>query len=172
MPRSPSRPRSGIPTDNESSVSVLAKGFAGTLAGVELSVRQRPGGGQRSGLRYSPYSNWGRAAGDGAVLRQRLCDGRAALADLRSPQRGATLIHIAPDGTNPDTNPSRIRPRNPFDVAVGSGSVWKRDRYSLGGKLTVVNLVNKIALYDFLSSFSGTHFVTARTVQAEVTFHF
>jgi Carboxypeptidase regulatory-like domain len=90
-----------------------------------------------------------------------------------SPQRGAGLVHIVADGSyNPDTNPSRIRPRNLFDVALGSGSVWKSDRYSLGWKVTVVNLMNKVALYNFLSSFSGTHFVTPRTVEAEVTFHF
>ena len=87
--------------------------------------------------------------------------------------RGATLIHIVADGTyNPDTNPSRIRPRNLLDIALGSDSAWRRDRYSLGGKVTVVNLMNKIALYNFLSSFSGTHFVTPRSLQAEITFHF
>jgi Carboxypeptidase regulatory-like domain len=90
-----------------------------------------------------------------------------------SPQFGATLIHIVPRGTyNADTNPSRIAPRTLFDVALGADSVWKKDTYSLGGKITVVNLMNKVALYNFLSSFSGTHFVTARTVQAEITFHF
>jgi Carboxypeptidase regulatory-like domain len=95
------------------------------------------------------------------------------LQSCNSPQRGATLIHIVPDGTyNPDTNPSRIRPRNLFDVALGADSIWKRDRYSLGGKLTVVNMADKVALYNFLSSFSGTHFVTPRTIQAEITFHF
>ena len=48
----------------------------------------------------------------------------------------------------------RIRPRN-LDVALGSDNVWKKDRYALGGKITVVNLMNKIALYNLLSSFSG-----------------
>jgi len=95
------------------------------------------------------------------------------LQSCNSPQRGATLIHIVADGTyNPDTNPSRIRPRNLFDVALGADSIWRRDRYSLGGKLTVVNMADKVALYNFLSSFSGTHFVTPRTIQAEVTLHF
>jgi hypothetical protein len=90
-----------------------------------------------------------------------------------SPRFGAALIRIAPPGTyNPDTNPSRIRPRNLFDAALGSESFWKRDNYSLGGKIAAVNLMNKVALYNFLSSFSGTHFVTPRTLQAEITFHF
>jgi hypothetical protein len=95
------------------------------------------------------------------------------LESCNSPHRGATLIHIVADGTyNPDTNPSRIRPRNLFDIAMGSDSIWKKDRYSLGAKMTVVNLANKVALYNFLSSFSGTHFVAPRTLQGAITFHF
>jgi hypothetical protein len=90
-----------------------------------------------------------------------------------SSHYGATLVHIVPPGTyNADTNPSRIRARNLFDVALGAGSFWKKDNYFLSGKITVVNLMNKVALYNFLSSFSGTHFVTPRTLQAEITFHF
>jgi hypothetical protein len=86
---------------------------------------------------------------------------------------GAALIHIvAPRTYNPDTNPSRIMPRNIFDIALGADSVWKKDRYSLGAKFIVVNLMNRVALYNFLSSFSGTHFITPRTVQGELTFHF
>jgi hypothetical protein len=90
-----------------------------------------------------------------------------------SPHYGATLIHIVPPGTyNADTNPSRIRPRNVLDIALGADSLWKKDTYSLGAKVTVVNLLNKVALYNFLSSFSGTHFVAPRTLQAEIVFHF
>ena len=95
------------------------------------------------------------------------------LETCNSPNRGATLIHIVPDGTyNPDTNPSRIRPRNLFDIALGSEKIWTKDRYSLGAKVTVVNLTDKVALYNFLSSFSGTHFVTPRTWEGEITLHF
>ena len=95
------------------------------------------------------------------------------LRSCSSPRYGAALIHIVAPGTyNPDTNPSRITPRNIFDIALGTDSLWKKDRYSLGAKFTVVNLMNKVALYNFLSSFSGTHFVTPRTVQGELTFHF
>jgi hypothetical protein len=86
---------------------------------------------------------------------------------------GATLIHIVAPGTyNPDTNPSRIMPRNLLDVALGAERLWTKDNYSLGGKITVVNLADKVALYNFLSSFSGTHFVTPRAIQGELTFRF
>ena len=95
------------------------------------------------------------------------------LRSCSSPHYGATLIHIVPPGTyNPDTNPSRITPRNLFDLAVGADSLWKKDIYALSGKISVVNAANKAALYNFLSSFSGTHFVSPRVVQGELTFHF
>jgi hypothetical protein len=38
--------------------------------------------------------------------------------------------------------------------------------------LTAVNITNKYALYNFLSTFSGTHFVTPRALTAKVTFNF
>jgi hypothetical protein len=96
-----------------------------------------------------------------------------SLRNCDSSRRGATRIHIVAPGTyDPDRNPSRITPRHLFDFALGSDNLWKRDRYAIGGKVTVVNLADKIALYNFLSSFSGTHFLTPRSLQAEATFHF
>ena len=90
-----------------------------------------------------------------------------------STHYGATLIHIVPPGTyDPDKNPSRIMPRNLFDLAVGADTLVRKDRYSLSGKISVINLMDKVALYNFLSSFSGTHFVSPRAVRAELAFHF
>ena len=95
------------------------------------------------------------------------------LRSCNSPHHGATLIDIVPAGTyNPDTNPSRITSRNLFDFAVGADSLWKKDTYALSGKITVVNAMNKVALYNFLSSFSGTHFLSPRVAQGELTLHF
>jgi hypothetical protein len=37
---------------------------------------------------------------------------------------------------------------------------------------SVINLTNKTALYNFLSTFTGTHFVTPRSYSAELGFHF
>ena len=42
----------------------------------------------------------------------------------------------------------------------------------MNAPFTVVNLTNKEALYNFLSTFSGTHFVTPRAYQAELGFTF
>jgi hypothetical protein len=98
---------------------------------------------------------------------------RNPLRSCGSSSFGATRIHIAPGGTyNADTNPSRIAPRNLLDVALGSEKIWKKEPYALGAKVTVVNLTDKVALYNFLSSFSGTHFVTPRSIQGEITIRF
>jgi hypothetical protein len=97
----------------------------------------------------------------------------AALRSCASPIFGATRVHIAPDGTyNPDRNPSRIIPRSLFDLAAGLDDIWHWEHYHLDGKITVTNLINKVALYNFLSSFSGTHFITPRSVQAELSLRF
>ena len=37
---------------------------------------------------------------------------------------------------------------------------------------TAINVTNKTALYNFLSTFSGTHYVTPRAVTAQLGFHF
>jgi outer membrane receptor protein involved in Fe transport len=39
-------------------------------------------------------------------------------------------------------------------------------------QLTVTNLTNRLALYNFLSTFSGTHFVAPRTYQLSVGYIF
>jgi outer membrane receptor protein involved in Fe transport len=46
------------------------------------------------------------------------------------------------------------------------------DRYKWSVQASVINLTNKTALYNFLSTFSGTHFVTPRSYAAELGFHF
>jgi hypothetical protein len=36
----------------------------------------------------------------------------------------------------------------------------------------VANLTNREALYNFLSTFSGTHYVSPRALTATISFHF
>jgi len=86
---------------------------------------------------------------------------------------GATRVAIPALGTeNDDKNPPRIAPRNLFDLAAGEDDLFHGDRYKWSLRLTVVNLTNKEALYNFLSTFSGTHFVTPRSYTVELGFHF
>jgi hypothetical protein len=78
----------------------------------------------------------------------------------------------APNTENDDHNPQRIAPRHLFDLAVGDDNLFRGDRYKWSARVTVINVANKAALYNFLSTFSGTHYVTPRTVTGELGFHF
>jgi hypothetical protein len=88
-------------------------------------------------------------------------------------QYSSTLISIpAPGAENDDHNPPRIAPRQLFDASLGQENIFHRDHYKINLDLTAVNLTNKVALYNFLSTFSGTHFVTPRTFEAKLTMSF
>ena len=96
-----------------------------------------------------------------------------ALASCPAAAFGSTLIRIpAPGKENDDHNPQRIAPRNPFDVSVGEDDLFHGDRYKWSLRFTVINLTNKNALYNFFSTFSGTHYVTPRAETIELGFHF
>jgi hypothetical protein len=88
-------------------------------------------------------------------------------------QFGSTLISVPAPGTeNDDHNPPRIASRNLFDLAVGDDNVFHNDRYKWSLQFTVINLTNEVALYNFLSTFSGTHYTTPRSFAAQLGFHF
>jgi TonB dependent receptor len=86
---------------------------------------------------------------------------------------GSSLIKVPAINTqNDDHNPARIASRNLFDASVGDDNLFKGDHYKWSLTLTAINLTNKTALYNFLSTFSGTHYVTPRALTAEIGFHF
>ncbi len=86
---------------------------------------------------------------------------------------GSTLVDIPAPGTGDnDKNPSRIAPRNLFDASLGKDNIFHADRYKLNLDLTAINVTNKYALYNFLSTFSGTHYVTPRALTAKITLNF
>ena len=86
---------------------------------------------------------------------------------------GSTRVVIPAPGTeNDDKNPPRIAPRHLFDLALGDDNLFRGDRYKWSLRLTAINVTSKVALYNFLSTFSGTHFVTPRAYTAELGFHF
>jgi carboxypeptidase family protein/TonB-dependent receptor-like protein len=88
-------------------------------------------------------------------------------------QYGSPLLSIPAAGTEDDDhNPPRIAPRNLFDASIGDDNLFHKDRYLWSLRFTVINLTNKVALYNFLSTFSGTHYVSPRTETAELGFHF
>ena len=106
------------------------------------------------------------------------CDGVRA-----TPTRGftrcdangytSTLVSIPRAGTeNEDSNPPRIAPRSLFDLALGDDNLLHGDKHRVGVQLTAVNITNKYALYNFLSTFSGTHYVSPRAFTGELRYSF
>jgi hypothetical protein len=88
-------------------------------------------------------------------------------------QYGSIRLKIPAAGTEDDDhNPPRVAARNLFDLAVGDDNLFRGDRYRWSLRLTAINVTNKEAVYNFLSTFSGTHYVTPRALTAEVGFHF
>ena len=107
------------------------------------------------------------------------CDGVRATptTPLPSPcaasQFGSRLIKVPAIGAeNDDHNPPRIASRNLFDLSVGHDNLLHGDKYKVSVQLTAINVANNYALYNFLSTFSGTHYVTPRSLTAEIGFHF
>ncbi len=85
----------------------------------------------------------------------------------------SSLVKIpAPNTEDDDKNPPRIASRSLFDASVGKDNIFHADKYKLGLDLTAINLTNKYALYNFLSTFSGTHYVTPRSLTAKLTLNF
>lgn len=86
---------------------------------------------------------------------------------------GSIYLQVpGPNKENDDHNPQRIAPRNLFDIAVGHDNLFHGDRYRWSLQFTIINLTNKTALYNFLSTFSGTHYVTPRAETVQLAFHF
>ena len=84
------------------------------------------------------------------------CDGNATSRLLTLPQGGQE---------SNDHNPDRVKPRNIFNLGIGTdnlthGEGWRR----ITASMEIANLTNQVALYNFLSTFSGTHFLGPRSV--------
>ena len=107
-----------------------------------------------------------------ASLSQPLAQGAGTICGATPATTGAKLLNIAGATFDVDHNPTRVKPRNLFDMSVGDDNLLRGDRYRWSLRLTAINLTNKVALYNFLSTFSGTHFVTPRSYTAELGFHF
>ena len=93
--------------------------------------------------------------------------------ECAASQLTSRLLSIPAAGTGDnDKAPPRVAPRSLFDASIGDDNIFHgdKDRWSL--HLTAVNITNKYGLYNFLSTFSGTHYVTPRALTAEIGFHF
>ena len=61
-----------------------------------------------------------------------------------------------PGTENDDHDPPRVAPCHLVDVAIGDDNLFHGDKYRWSAQLTAINVTNKVALYNFLSTFSGT----------------
>ena len=109
------------------------------------------------------------------------CNGKLAAPSPTGPAlatcdaAGLASIYLkvpAPGKENDDHAPQRVAPRSLFDVSAGDDNLFRGDRHKWSLRFTVINVANKVALYNFLSTFSGTHYVTPRTETVELGFHF
>jgi hypothetical protein len=93
---------------------------------------------------------------------------------LASQLTSKLLSLPAPGTENDDKSPGRIAPRNVFDLSVGDDDLFgfHQDRQKISLRMTAVNLTDKYALYNFLSTFSGTHYLTPRALNVEIGYHF
>ncbi len=92
------------------------------------------------------------------------CNGTVTSKLLTLPQAGQE---------NNDHNPDRVKPRNVFNLGVGSDNLFHTEKHEkFTASLEIANLTNKVALYNFLSTFSGTHFLQPRTLVARIGFTF
>jgi hypothetical protein len=86
----------------------------------------------------------------------------------------STLLTLPPASlANNDHNPDRVNPRDIFDIAVGTDNLLRSETpHKIALRFTLTNITNKVALYNFLSTFSGTHFLAPRTSQVSVAYSF
>jgi hypothetical protein len=92
------------------------------------------------------------------------CSGPVTSALLTLPQAGQE---------NDDHNPDRVKPRNIINLGIGSDNLFHSEKHTKWtGSVEIANLTNRVALYNFLSTFSGTHFLQPRTVVARLGFVF
>ena len=82
------------------------------------------------------------------------------------------LVVPAAGAGDPLNNPTRVAPRHLLDLALGTDNLLRGDKSKLRLRFSIINLTNKDALYNFLSTFSGTHFVAPRTYQASIGWTF
>jgi len=87
-----------------------------------------------------------------------------------SPNYGTKFVNVPAAGTENDiTNPPRIKPHSVLDLDIGTDDLLragKGTRWTM--RLSVLNATNTKAMYNFLSTCAGTHFIPTRSVRAQV----
>ena len=198
-PALPHRPRREVQPDHAPAIHLLARQGAERPVGrLQLALRLGPG--SRLGALLQPAIEQTPTApaiatsttlnGQPAVILSGLtadeefqaglaCNGVKATPTNPLPavcpasEFTSNLINIpAPSTGDNDHNPPRIAPRSLFDASLGKDNLFHKERYKVNLDLTAINVTDKYALYNFLSTFSGTHYVTPRALTAKITLNF
>jgi hypothetical protein len=78
-----------------------------------------------------------------------------------------------PSQENDDHNPDRVKSRSILDLGFGTDNLTHTEaKRRITASLAINNITNKVSLYNFLSTFSGTHFLQPRALVAHVGFVF
>jgi hypothetical protein len=74
---------------------------------------------------------------------------------------------------NDDHNPDRVKSRSILNLGIGTDNLLHREgNHRITASVDIDNFTNKVALYNFLSTFSGTHFLQPRTFVGKIGFTF
>jgi hypothetical protein len=96
--------------------------------------------------------------------------GRVTSKLITLPQGG---YGVFPSQENDDHNPDRVKPRNVLNLGVGTDNLFHVEgKRRFTASVEIANLTNVTALYNFLSTFSGTHFLQPRTAVARFGYTF
>ena len=108
------------------------------------------------------------------------CDGRMATLTQSLANCPGTvtsqLINLPQAGSaNADHNPARVKPRNVINLGIGTDDLLhsrQEARRRVTASVEIANLTGVESLYNFLSTFSGTHFLQPRTITAHIGYTF
>lgn len=132
---------------------LVVSGVPDSDAALALTPNQQATIGLSCGALMATYSNGG--------LNSALCGANPIKSTLLTlPQAGQE---------NDDHNPDRVQPRHVFNLGIGTDNLFHTEKHQrFTASVEIANLTNKVALYNFLSTFSGTHFLQPRTVVARI----
>jgi hypothetical protein len=131
----------------------VVSGVPDSTAALALTAAQQTSIGLACGNVFATYSN--------PITS---CNGTVTSKLITLPQAGQE---------NDDHNPDRVKPRNVFNLGLGSDNLFHTEKHEkFTASLEIANLTNKVALYNFLSTFSGTHFLQPRSLVARIGFTF
>jgi Carboxypeptidase regulatory-like domain/TonB-dependent Receptor Plug Domain len=132
---------------------LVVSGVPDSDVALGLTPNQQATIGLSCGSKVATYSNGGLGPDD--------CGNSPVLSKLITlPQAGQE---------NDDHNPDRVKARHVLNLGIGTDNLFHKEGHTrVTAAFDIANLTNKVALYNFLSTFSGTHFLQPRTVVARI----